>query len=154
MLEINYDGKNDSRSYSTTKVHKYLSEKLFNTNVCVCNAQQNYLKQYDITLTQFNALRILRGQFPAHCSINLLKERMLDKMSDVSRLVQRLKKAGYVLHKKSKEDKRNVQVKISKKGLDLLETIDKDIHIFDAPFNELEEAELNQLVALLEKLIV
>lgn len=120
----------------------------------VCNAQQNYLKQFDITLTQFNALRILRGQFPAHCSINLLKERMLDKMSDVSRLVQRLKKAGYVLHKKSKEDKRNVQVKISKKGLELLEIIDKDIHIFDAPFNELEEAELNQLVALLEKLII
>lgn len=120
----------------------------------VCSFQQNYFKTHNITQTQYNALRILRGQNPNHCSINLLKERMIDKMSDVSRLIQRLQKVGLVEHKRSKIDKRNVQVKISQKGLDLLAEIDKDMHIFDFPFSELEEGELNQLISLLEKLIV
>ena len=78
----------------------------------VCSFQQNYFKTHNITQTQYNALRILRGQNPNHCSINLLKERMIDKMSDVSRLIQRLQKVGLVEHKRSKIDKRNVQVKL------------------------------------------
>lgn len=54
------------------------------------------LSQYDITPQQYNILRILRGQFPSPASVSLLKSRMLDKMSDASRLVDRLVEKGLV----------------------------------------------------------
>ena len=63
----------------------------------------SFRKQYDITMQQFNILRILRGQHPKAASINTLKERMLDKMSDVSRLVERLRKADLVEEKAARQ---------------------------------------------------
>jgi DNA-binding MarR family transcriptional regulator len=54
--------------------------------------QQNFLKEYGLTSQQYNILRILRGQSTNKASINLLKERMIDKMSDVSRMIDRMVK--------------------------------------------------------------
>src|SRR5215213_3289878 len=89
---------------------------------------QNYLvgimtdvfKQFDITRQQYNVLRILRGQFPEPASINLIKERMLEKMSDSSRIVERLRLKGLIQRAGGKTDKRSVEVTITQDGLDLL----------------------------------
>jgi DNA-binding MarR family transcriptional regulator len=54
------------------------------------------MREFGLTVQQFNILRILRGQHPTPATINLLKERMLDKMSDASRLVDRLLEKGYL----------------------------------------------------------
>ena len=89
------------------------------------NSQQvNIIKQFDITMQQFNILRILRGQYPKPATIKLLKERMLDKMSDASRIVEKLRIKGLVERTICAHDRRNVDVIITEKGLNLLKKID------------------------------
>lgn len=109
------------------------------------------LKPHQITIQQFNILRILRGQHPHPASVKLLKERMLDKMPDASRLVEKLRVKGLVERKTCKEDRRNVDVVITQKGLELLSSLDR----FDEFFSQvisLNEAEVLQLNKLLDKL--
>lgn len=120
----------------------------------IISRHQQFFKQYDITMQQFNILRILRGQHPKAASINMLKERMLDKMSDVSRLVERLRKADLVERKSCELDRRAVDVKISPKGLQLLKTIDAEISTLeDILRNSLNEKEVAQLNKLVDKLL-
>jgi DNA-binding MarR family transcriptional regulator len=102
------------------------------------------LKPHGISLQQYNILRILRGQYPNPSRINLLKERMMDKSSDASRLVERLRGKGLVERVISAEDRRAVDTLITKKGLDLLEKIDAMEHQFEAILHTItpEEAEI------------
>ena len=76
--------------------HQKLAINLLYTHGWLMSLQKKLFTNSDITTTQYNILRILRGQFPNPISINLLKDRMLDKMSDTSRLVERLRIKGYV----------------------------------------------------------
>ena len=87
------------------------------------NILSDNLKDFDITPQQFNVLRILRGQHPNPARMHLLQERMLDKMSNASRLVERLRKKGLVLRKICRNDRRAVDVKITDSGLALLKRI-------------------------------
>lgn len=115
---------------------------------------QDYFKKYKITQTQYNTLRILRGQYPVPCNANVIKDRMLDRNSDVSRLVQRLHKTGLLSLERNSEDKRNLEILITPSGLELLEKIDQKIELLEHPFNLLDEQEAASLVSLLEKLII
>ncbi len=137
----------------TSEHHRGLVGLIFVGNWIISRHQQ-FFKQYDITMQQFNILRILRGQHPKAASINMLKERMLDKMSDVSRLVERLRKADLVERKSCELDRRAVDVKISPKGLQLLKTIDAEISTLeDILRNSLNEKEVAQLNKLVDKLL-
>jgi len=71
-------------------------------------------------------LRILRGQYPNPATVNLIRERMLEKNSDVSRMVERLKKAELLERVTCEQDRRAVDVVITQKGLNLLQVIDAD----------------------------
>lgn len=107
--------------------------------------------QYDITMQQFNILRILRGQYPNPSTVNLLKERMLDKMCDVSRMIDRLKQKDLIERNVNKSDRRAVDIFISKKGLELLALIDQNYdptHVV----NNLNEDEAEELNLLLDKI--
>ena len=110
------------------------------------------LKQYDISSQQFNILRILRGQYPQPSSVNLLKERMLDKSSDASRLIDRLKIKGLVQRKQCKSDRRAVDILITEKGLEILKKIDAHNTELDSVFDKLSEKETEKLNELLDKL--
>lgn len=116
------------------------------------NLQAQLFAKYDITSNQFNILRILRGQYPNSATVNLLKERMLDKMSDASRLVERLRIKGFVKRELSLHDRRRVDVIITEKGLKLLSRIDRLNEQFDAVFKNLSKAEAKKLNELLDKL--
>jgi DNA-binding MarR family transcriptional regulator len=83
-----------------------------------------FLKPYGISPQQFNILRILKGQHPQPASVNTLTERMIDKMSNASRLVEKLRQKGLVDRQQSAGDRRAVEVAINKKGLSLLSSID------------------------------
>jgi DNA-binding MarR family transcriptional regulator len=87
------------------------------------------LKKYSITPQQYNILRILRGQHPEAATINLLMNRMIDKMSNASRLVDKLKKKGLVERRQSENDRRSVDVLITNEGLKLLKGLDKKLEI-------------------------
>lgn len=137
----------------TSEHHKGLISLIFVGNWIISKHQQ-FFKQYDITMQQFNILRILRGQHPKAASINTLKERMLDKMSDVSRLVERLRKAGLVERKSSEMDRRAVDVMITSKGLELLRIIDGEIECLEHALKDsLNEKEVVQLNRLLDKML-
>jgi DNA-binding MarR family transcriptional regulator len=107
---------------------------------------------YDITTQQFNILRILRGQYPEPSTINLLRSRMLDKMSDASRIVDRLVQKGLVFKKANGADKRAVDIVISDKGLDLLKIMDKEVSISNIVSSNLTPEEAGQLNLLLDKM--
>ncbi len=64
---------------------------ILHTHAFLVDRMNDLLKKYDVTRQQYNVLRILRGQLPASASVNLIRERMLDKMSDASRIVERLR---------------------------------------------------------------
>lgn len=112
----------------------------------------NMLFKHDITPQQYNILRILRGQFPSPASVSLLKSRMLDKMSDASRLVDRLVEKGLVEKKISNDDRRRLDVYITSKGLKLLEKIDNKNKQFDDLLRGITEKEAIILNNLLDKL--
>lgn len=109
-------------------------------------------KQYDITRQQYNVLRILRGQYPGHASINLIRERMLDKMSDASRIVERLRIKELVERKSAEKDKRSVEVTITENGLKLLSEMQEPVDQFESLLNNLTGEETRQLNTLLEKI--
>ena len=117
-----------------------------------CNDKiKNAVSPYDITAQQFNVLRILRGQFPNPSTINLIKSKVLDKMCDASRIVDRLVQKELVMKKVNSYDKRAVDILINDKGLALLKQMDDEVNlssIFSANLT-LEEAE--QLIFLLDK---
>ncbi len=116
------------------------------------NSQSKLFTKYQITSNQYNILRILRGQYPNSATINLLKERMLDKMSDASRLVERLRVKGLVKRDLSSHDRRCVDVIITDKGLKLLSEMDKLNEKHDSIFENLSSTESKKLNELLDKL--
>lgn len=109
-------------------------------------------KGSDITLQQYNVLRILRGQFPNPSSIKLIKERMLDRMSDASRIVDKLVAKKLVIRKQSDNDKRSVDVVISDTGLYLLQSLDVLDEKSKELLKSLSKAEITELNNLLDKL--
>ena len=113
-------------------------------------ARQDFIA-FDITMQQFNILRILRGQYPNPSSINLLRELMLDKMCDASRMVDRLKQKELIERCVNKKDKRSVDIVISQKGLDLLSKIDQEIDM-DRAISNLSDEDAKTLNTILDKM--
>lgn len=107
---------------------------------------------FDITMQQYNVLRILRGSFPEPISTLEIRKRMLDKMSDVSRIVDRLILKNLVEKRICESDKRLVDVVISPAGLNLLDATDAAEKEMDAIMNGLSESEAALLNQLLDKL--
>lgn len=121
--------------------HNYCNEKM-----------KQALIPYDITTQQFNVLRILRGQYPKPCTVNLLKSRMLDKMCDASRIVDRVVHKEWVNKKVNPYDKRAVDVVISDKGLALLRKLDQEVSLSSIISPNLTKEEAVQLNLLLDKI--
>lgn len=121
------------------------------TNNWIMGVQSDLFKKHGLTTQQYNILRILRGQYPNPASIKTIRARMLDKMSDASRIVEKLRVKGWVVREVSESDRRNVDVVISPKGLEVLEKMDPYMQqVMDAMRN-LDETEIQQLNYLLDK---
>ena len=112
---------------------------------------KSFFEKEDITSQQFNILRILRGAGVPISTLQI-RERMLDKMSDTSRIVDRLVLKGLAKKNICKNDKRLVDVSISTKGQKLLEKIDAYESRMDAVFGNLSQAETKTLNNLLDKI--
>jgi len=110
------------------------------------------LKPFGITMQQYNILRILRGQQSQPIGIQDIQRRMLDKSSDVSRLVDRLVHRGLATRTNSQIDRRRKEVAITAKGLQLLERIDPKIQAMEQTCQTLSDREVRQLNKLLDKL--
>ena len=131
--------------------HKAVINLLY-TYGWVTNLLRKQFDKYQLTMQQYNILRILRGQYPQPATINLLKERMLDKMSDASRIVERLVQKGLVSRCTNEKDRRAVDIMINEKGLEILKTLDLELNINNILKNNLNDEEAVQLNALLDKM--
>lgn len=131
--------------------HKTVVNVLY-TYGWVTNLLRKQFDKYQITMQQYNVLRILRGQYPQPATINLLKERMLDKMSDASRIVERLVQKGLVSRCINDKDRRAVDIKINDKGLDVLKALDLEMDIHETLKTHLTDDEADQLNVLLDKM--
>jgi DNA-binding MarR family transcriptional regulator len=132
-------------------IQKMMINILYTSNWLQSIIAEN-LKEYDITPQQYNILRILRGQHPNPARMHLLQERMLDKMSNASRLVERLRKKGLVIRKICKNDRRAVDVLINKKGLALLNKIDLFEKEWHDRFKDLDNGDINNLNRILDNM--
>lgn len=111
-------------------------------------------RPYGLSLPQFNILRILRGQYPRPATVVLLMERMLDKTSNASRIVDKLEEKKLVTRTVCPSNRRAVDIRITEAGLRLLRQID-DEGAADASrtaLSRLTDAELRQLNQLLDKI--
>jgi len=110
------------------------------------------LKTHKITEAQYNVLRILRGnKLSVTSSIGYIKERMLDRNSDVSRIIDKLYGLRYVDRKECPNDRRQKEVSITKKGLDILSKIDTSEKQVDTFLTNLNDSEIKKLNELLDK---
>ncbi|MGB7527611.1 MULTISPECIES: MarR family winged helix-turn-helix transcriptional regulator [Sphingobacterium] len=104
-----------------------------------------------ITLQQFNVLRVLRGQYPKPVTNNLLKERLLTKTPDISRLVDRIVSKDLVSREKNSVDKRAVDLLITEKGLELLQEIETEMMLDDVLPQNISAEDCLKLSELLDK---
>lgn len=132
--------------------HQKVVVNLIYTYGWITNLLRLKLNKHSITLQQYNILRILRGQYPNPATVNILKERMLDKMSDASRIVERLVQKELVKRCVSDKDRRAVDVLISQKGLDILQKLDSEVSLKDLLSKNLSDEEANSLSGLLDKM--
>jgi DNA-binding MarR family transcriptional regulator len=118
------------------KIEKVLKQERFKSefqkltlNIMVTNnwlgeKANDILKPYDLTPKQFNVLRILRGQRPNPITVREIRNRMIDKMSDVSRIIERLRKKGLITRQICDDNRRAVDVLITDNGMKLLKELD------------------------------
>jgi DNA-binding MarR family transcriptional regulator len=125
---------------------------IFYTEGWLNNFLRCHFEKYNLTNQQFNILRILRGQYPKPATVNLLKERMIDKMSDASRIVDRLVQKELLTRCTNNKDRRAVDIRISEKGLEILAKMDAEFKTKDFLKNNLTNEEAGQLSDLLDKL--
>ena len=117
----------------------------------VSEQNKKFFEREDITSQQFNILRILRGAGKPLSTLQI-RQRMLDKMSDTSRIVDRLIKKGLVKKVVCKSDRRLVDVSISEQGLQLLEKLDLSSDEMDSVLSKLSIEEATMLNGLLDKI--
>ena len=132
--------------------HQKAINNIFYTYYYLVDKINDQFKKYDITRQQFNVLRILKVLQPEYASVNVIKARMLDKMSDVSRIVERLRLKGLVLRQSAEKDKRSVEVIITPKGLTLLNSIDPELDLLGKLIGNLTPEETTLLNRMLDKI--
>jgi DNA-binding MarR family transcriptional regulator len=122
------------------------------TGIWLKAAHSGFFKKFGLSHPQHNLLRILRGQQGNPITVHAIKERMVDKSSNVSRITQKLQKKKLITCQPSATDKRAVDVVITPKGLDVLAKIDGRVGEINDLLAHLEPRELRVLNRLLDKI--
>ena len=112
-----------------TSLEQEAQLSVIRTGAVLLDEVERFLKPYGITATQYNVLRILRGSEPAGLCRNELRDRMLTRMPDMTRLLDRLEEAGLVVRAREDEDRRMVRSRISSAGLKLLAELDSVVQV-------------------------
>jgi DNA-binding MarR family transcriptional regulator len=116
------------------------------------NKYAKILKPYNLTEQQYNVLKILRECYPRTATVNYILEGMIDKMSNASRLVDKLVAKDLAKKVKSQFDLRSVDILLTEKGIVLMDELTKIMHEYENSFYGLDEKEIKLLNSLLEKL--
>ena len=123
---------------------------LLRTAAIVDHANDEALRPYGLTGTQFNVLRILKGASPDGLCGREIGERMINRVPDVPRLLDRLEKAELISRLRDREDRRHVTARITDKGRQLLEEIGHLSNPIEGWFKRLSSDQLRALIAALD----
>jgi DNA-binding MarR family transcriptional regulator len=132
--------------------HRRMVVNLLFTNNWLNQQFIPFFKQFGLTLQQHNVLSIVRGQQPRPVCFGELQERMVDRNSNVTRLVDKLIEKGYVTRDICQANRRMIEVRLTPKGMDLLSQIDEQMPAFFKRFHNLTQEEAVLVSKLLDKL--
>ena len=133
-------------------IHQEVQINIIYTSSWIVDIHQKIFKKYGLSSQQYNVLRILRGALPEALSPGLIKSRMLDRMSDTSRIVERLRKSGLIKRTTNSSDRRVAKITISEKGLALLSEMESEEKNMDKVSHALTDEEIAMLNQLLNKM--
>lgn len=125
---------------------------IYFTNNWLHNRYHAILKTYNVTAQQFNILKILNENYPKSMMISTIKQQMLDKSSDVTRLVERLLEKNFIVRRPDPKNRRKINIKLNIIGHGLVTKMDKDIRNFEELVEHLSDKEIKQLNLLLNKI--
>jgi len=139
-----------TKPFSSLEQEAHLS--VIRTAAILMDEVEKFLRPYEITGTQYNVLRILRGAEPDGLCRNEVRDRMLTRMPDMTRLLDRMEDAGLVVRSRERDDRRMVLTRISPRGQKLLADIDDAVQKeHKTRFNRLNDSELRTVIELLAK---
>lgn len=132
--------------------HQKASINILYTGSWLYNINSTYLKKFGITPEQFNVLRILRGSHPRPMMLAEITERMIDKSSNCTRLVEKLRQKELVNREICENNRRQVDISITDKGLQTLKKIDLNMPSWIETLSKITKAEAKELNRILDKL--
>jgi DNA-binding MarR family transcriptional regulator len=144
--------EDDIRQEKFLSEHQKAAINILYTGSWLYNLHAGYLKKFGITPEQFNVLRILRGSHPAPMMLTEIAARMIDKNSNCTRLVEKLRLKGLVKHEICKKNRRQVDISITEKGLQHLKKTDARQYEWLSTLNNLSKKEARELNRLLDQL--
>jgi DNA-binding MarR family transcriptional regulator len=128
---------------------------ILETNCKVLEVLGHALKPFEISIQQFNVLRILRGQKGVAANLSTVQERMVNRMSNTTRIIDKLIDKEYVERSICKNNRRKIELFITEEGLSLLKKVDPIVDQAEAEITqELKSSEQEQLFSLLKKINV
>ncbi len=139
-----------------TKPFKSVEEEallsIARTAALIEHAGAEAFKPFNLTITQYNVLRILRGAGNEGLCRNEVGERLVTKVPDVTRLLDRMEAAGLIVRERGGKDRRFVATRITEKGLKLLEKIDRELPaIHGRQLGHVSQKRLRELISILEE---
>lgn len=147
-MSLEHDIKQDKFA---SEYHKAALNIMY-TSGWLYNRNASHLKPHGITPEQFNVLRILRGSHPNKMMLSDITSRMIDKSSNCTRLVEKLRIKGLVSREICENNRRQVDIGITPKGLSLLTKIDKDSEEWVSTIKNISLAEAKELNRIMDKL--
>lgn len=142
----------DIKQKSFKNVYQKVAVNLMFTESWLLNHYSQLLKPYNLSDKQYFVLKILSESHPDTVSVNFILERMLDKMSNASRLVDKLVEKKLAVKVRSKVDKRSMEVAITSEGLQLVKELNKKVALWEAKYVRLTKEEIKALHDLLNKM--
>jgi DNA-binding MarR family transcriptional regulator len=133
------------------QVHKATLNLLF-TSYWLRTKMSNYLKIFGVTSEQFNVMRILKGKHPEKMCVKDIGSRMIEKNSNVPRILDRLVRKNIVVRQQSSTDKRETECQLTEEGLELLSKINTYLDLREETVMNLDEETAEQLNNILEKI--
>ncbi len=137
--------------------HQFRSEyekilvNIYYTNNWLFEKYEQTLSKYNLTAQQYNVLKILHASYPKPTIISHIKEKMLDKNSDITRIVERLLSKNLISRRRDQSNSRKVIIKLNVIGYHLMEKMNKEVQVFENLVTHLTPKEAIDLNKLLDK---
>ena len=144
--------EHDIKQEKFANEHEKVAVNVLYTSSWLHNLNLNRLKPYGITPEQFNVLRILRGSWPKPMMLSDISGRMIDKSSNATRLVEKLRLKGFLKRDVCPDNRRQVDIVITEKGLNVLKKVDQDSDTWIAMLKTITKSEAVELNRILDKL--